>query len=66
MGKEQVFGYELLLDCYKCKPKTCEDIDHCYSYMDKLVDAIGMTKQEPPSVFRMPRKEFPDKTGISG
>lgn len=66
MKTEQVFGYELLLDCYNCKPKTCDDLDHCYSYLDKLVDFIGMEEQEPPSIFRTPRKAFPDKTGLSG
>ncbi|MDE1860775.1 MAG: S-adenosylmethionine decarboxylase [Candidatus Micrarchaeota archaeon] len=66
MKKKQVFGYELLLDCYHCKPKTCDDLDHCYSYLDKLVAFIGMKEQGPPSIFRTPRKEFPDKTGLSG
>ncbi|MDE1768229.1 MAG: S-adenosylmethionine decarboxylase [Candidatus Micrarchaeota archaeon] len=63
---DKVFGYELLLDCYNCKPKTSDNLDHCYSYLDKLVDFIGMEKQEPPSIFRTPRKTFPDKTGLSG
>jgi len=64
--KKRVFGYELLLDCYDCKPKACDNLEHCYSYLDKLVDFIGMKKQEPPSIFRTDRKSFPDKAGLSG
>lgn len=64
--KMKVFGYELLLDCYDCKPRLCGDISHCYSYLDHLVAFIGMKKQEPPSVFRTDRKLFPDKAGLSG
>lgn len=61
-----VFGYELLLDCYGCKPETCDDLEHCYSYLDKMVAFIGMHKQAPPSIFRTDRKAFPGKTGLSG
>ena len=64
--KKQVFGYELLLDCYDCKPKVCGDLDHCYSFLDKLVDAINMKKQAPPQVFRTDHKLYPDKAGLSG
>ena len=60
------FGYELLLDCYGCKSETCDDLEHCYSYLDKMVDFIGMHKQSPPSIFRTDRKAFPGKTGLSG
>lgn len=66
MKKPKVFGYELLLDCYNCRPHVCGDLDHCYSYLDKMVDFIGMKKQEPPSIFRTDRKSFPDKAGLSG
>jgi S-adenosylmethionine decarboxylase len=64
--EERVFGYELLLDCYECKPEVCGELEHCYSYLDKLVDFIGMEKQAPPSIFRTDRKSFPDKAGLSG
>ena len=64
--KKKVFGYELLLDCYDCKPGVCGNLEHCYSYLDKLVDFIDMKKQEPPSIFRTDRKSFPDKAGLSG
>ncbi len=66
MKSKEVFGYELLLDCYGCKPYTVDDLDHCYSFLDKMVDFIGMKKQEPPSIFRTDRKAYPDKTGLSG
>jgi len=62
----KVFGYELLLDCYGCTPYTCGDLDHCYHYLDSLVDFIKMKKQEPPSIFRTDRKSFPNKAGLSG
>jgi len=67
MKKEKkVFGYQLLLDCYNCKKGDCGDLDHCYSYLDKLVDFIDMKKQEPPTIFRTDHKIFPDKAGLSG
>ena len=64
--KQKVFGYELLLDCYDCRPEVCGNLDHCYSYLDNLVDFIGMKKQAPPSIFRTDRRSFPDKAGLSG
>ena len=64
--RPRVFGYELLLDCYECRPHVCGDLDHCYSYLDKMVDFIDMKKQEPPTIFRTDRKAFPDKAGLSG
>jgi len=64
--KKHVFGYELLLDCYGCTPRVCNDINHCYSFLDNLVKFIGMEKQEEPNVFRTDRKRFPGKDGLSG
>lgn len=64
--RARVFGYELLLDCYDCKPEVCGELDHCYSYLNNMVDFIGMKKQAPPSIFRTDRKSFPDKAGLSG
>ena len=63
---KKVFGYELLLDCYGCKPRVCDDLAHCYKFLDKLVEHIGMDKQEEPNVFRTDRKKFPGKGGLSG
>lgn len=65
-NKKQVFGYELLLDCYDCKPETADQLDHCYSFLSRLVDYIGMRQQSPPDIFRTDRKSFPDKAGLSG
>ncbi len=62
----RVFGYELLLDCYDCKPEVCGELDHCYSYLSRLVTFIGMKQQAPPQIFRTDRKSFPDKAGLSG
>jgi S-adenosylmethionine decarboxylase len=64
--KVRVFGYELLLDCYDCKPEVCGELEHCYSYLNNLVDFIDMKKQSPPSIFRTDRRSFPDKAGLSG
>lgn len=64
--REHIFGHELLLDCYDCKKWVCGDLEHCYSFLDKMVDAINMRKQAPPQVFRTDHKLFPDKAGLSG
>ena len=64
--RRDVFGYELLLDCYSCRDEDLDNLDHCYSYLDKMVPFIGMHKQSPPSIFRTDRKLFPGKTGLSG
>ncbi len=65
-SSQHVFGYELLLDCYGCKPRACNDLAHCYKFLDELVKFIGMEKQEEPTVFRTDRKRFPGKEGLSG
>ena len=64
--KKNIFGYELLLDCYDCKPGVCDDIAHCYKFLDKIVGYIGMEKQEEPNIFRTDGKKFPGKEGLSG
>ncbi|MBS3116687.1 S-adenosylmethionine decarboxylase [Candidatus Woesearchaeota archaeon] len=66
MNKTCIFGYELLLDCYDCRPRVCSDLDHCYKFLDKLVEFIGMDKQEEPTIFRTNGKRFPGKEGLSG
>ena len=60
------FGYQLLLDLYDCKPGTCDDLDHCYKFLDDVVGYLGMEKQAPPYIFRSPEDKFPDKAGLSG
>lgn len=64
--RRRVFGYEFLLDCYGCKPKVCGELEHCYSFLDRLVGFIGMKKQAPPEIFRTDSKQFPEKAGLSG
>jgi len=49
-----------------CKKGVCGDLDHCYSFLDKIVDAIKMKKQAPPQIFRTDHKLYPDKAGLSG
>ncbi len=64
--KTEVFGYQLLLDLYGCKPGACDDLSLCYQFLDEIVDELGMEKQSPPSIFRSDEKRFPDKAGLSG
>ena len=66
MSKSGVFGYELLLDLYGCKLGVCEDLTHCYNFLDEIVGFLGMEKQAPPSIFRSDATRFPDKAGLSG
>jgi S-adenosylmethionine/arginine decarboxylase-like enzyme len=66
MGKSAVFGYELLLDLYECKPGACDDLTLCYNFLDEIVGFLGMEKQAPPSIFRSDATRFPDKAGLSG
>lgn len=61
-----VFGYELLLDLYGCKPGVCDDLTVCYNFLDEIVGFLGMEKQAPPSIFRSDATRFPDKAGLSG
>ena len=62
----QVFGYQLLLDLYDCKPGVCDDLSLCYQFLDETVEDLGMEKQAPPSIFRSDAIRFPDKAGLSG
>jgi len=64
--KTQIFGYELLLDLYDCKPGACDDLALCYKFLDEFVEYLGMEKQSPPSIFFTDAKRFPDKAGLSG
>ena len=66
MSKSAVFGYELLLDLYECKPGVCDDLTVCYNFLDEVVGFLGMEKQAPPSIFRSDATRFPDKAGLSG
>ncbi len=62
----QVFGYQLLLDLYGCKPGVCDDLSLCYKFLDDTVGHLGMEKQAPPNIFRSDEVRFPDKAGLSG
>lgn len=64
--KDQVFGYQLLLDLYECKPGVCDDLTLNYKFLDEIVGYLGMEKQSPPSIFRSDEVRFPDKAGLSG
>jgi len=63
---KSVFGYQLLLDLYDCKPGVCDDLRLCYQFLDEVVEYLGMEKQAPPNIFRSDAKRFPDKAGLSG
>ena len=64
--KNQVFGYQLLLDLYQCKSGVCDDLNLCYQFLDETVEELGMEKQAPPNIFRSDGVRFPDKAGLSG
>lgn len=66
LSHDHVFGYQLLLDFYDCKPGVCDDIDLAYDFLDKVVADLGMKKQSPPDVFRSDDKMYPAKAGLSG
>ena len=65
-SRGKAFGYQLLLDLYGCQPGVCDDLTLCYQFLDESVEALGMAKQSPPSIFRSDEKLFPDKAGLSG
>ena len=65
-SKNQVFGYQLLLDLYECREGVCEDLDLNYRFLDDMVTELGMEKQAPPNIFRSDEVRFPDKAGLSG
>jgi len=66
LKKTEVFGYELLLDLYDCKPGACDDLALCYKFLDEIVPYLGMEKQAPPDIFYTDAVRFPDKAGLSG
>ena len=62
----QIFGYQLVLDCYGCSKERIDSIEICYYYLDQLVDLIGVHRQSPPFVVYTDPIKYPDKAGISG
>jgi len=65
-SQPRVFGYQLLLDLYDCKPGVCDDLALSYKFLDEFVSYLGMEKQSPPNIFFTDDKRFPDKAGLSG
>jgi S-adenosylmethionine decarboxylase len=64
---DHVFGYQVLLDLYDCKVGTCDDLELCYDFLDKIVDYLGMNKMAPPQVMHGDAKMYPEKgPGVSG
>jgi S-adenosylmethionine decarboxylase len=66
LKKYAVFGYQLLLDLYDCRPGVCDDLALCYRFLDEIVAYLGMEKQAPPNIFFTDAARFPDKAGLSG
>jgi S-adenosylmethionine/arginine decarboxylase-like enzyme len=66
MPPAKPFGYLLTLDLYGCTPGACDDIGSCYDFLVGLVDALQMTRQGPPHIYRSDAEEYPDKAGLSG
>lgn len=64
------FGYSYLLDMYKCRIGSADDMELTYRFLERLVDAIGMTRMAPPIVIHAPTNNgvelFPEKAGVSG
>src|SRR3989338_5727234 len=65
-SKNQVFGYQLLLDLYECKECVCDDLDLNYRSRYKMVTLVEIQKRPPPNISRSDEIRFPDKAGLSG
>lgn len=64
------FGYTVMVDAFECRPGACDDLELHYRFLEKLVEALGMTKMTNPIVVHAPQVNgvelFPDKAGCSG
>jgi S-adenosylmethionine/arginine decarboxylase-like enzyme len=64
------FGYSLHLDCYGVSAERCDSMELCYTFLDTLVEKLGMTKFGLPIIVHGPRQNgaelFPEKSGLSG
>jgi len=49
--RKEPFGYELIVDCYECKPKSCQDKELAYRFLDGLVEKIGLTNL---AIYKIP------------
>ena len=53
MSKSAVFGYELLLDLYECKPGVCDDLTLCYNFLDEIVGFLRHGKTSASVHFQV-------------
>jgi S-adenosylmethionine decarboxylase len=60
------FGFQLLLDLYRCKKGACDDLGLCYNFLEEIVRVLEVEPQSPPFIFRTDASRFPDKAGLSG
>lgn len=68
------FGYSYLLDAYKCRIGSCDDLELHYRFLEEIVHRLKMTPMGIPVVIHAPcefkndkRVElYPDKSGVSG
>jgi S-adenosylmethionine decarboxylase len=60
------FGYHLMIDMYECEGEALSSLSLTYEFLEKLAEALKMTKQSPPFLFRSDEKAFPAKAGLSG
>lgn len=59
------FGVSYHLDCYDVAGGCLNGLTYVYGFLERLVEAIGMTPISPPIVMLAP-PEYPDKAGVSG
>jgi S-adenosylmethionine/arginine decarboxylase-like enzyme len=64
--KKEPFGHLMTLDLYGCPEGICDDLGFCYTFLEDLVEKLGMKKQSPPFIFRSDAVQYPDKAGLSG
>ncbi len=65
MTKTNGFGPHLMIDLNDCDPAKLDNLDLCFSILDKLPEQIGMTKITQPHVFRYSGL-VPEDRGITG
>ena len=53
------FGYSYLLDMYNCRIGAADDLELHYSFLERVVDKIGMTRMSQPVVMRMVARWLP-------
>lgn len=63
---DDVWGYQLILDCFGCDFDICCDLTNGYEFLDEICNFLNMTKQTQPYIFKTCDKTFPGKPGYSG